>query len=288
LGDLVQPEERQQRIEEYLQRVEFVSLEELARNLSVSVSTVRRDVSLLEARGNIRRTHGGARLVNSRSDEFTFSSRDTHQLEEKEAIGKVCADLIQNRQTVIIDAGTTAYHVARHLSSKVVQIVTNSLPVANLYASHQHIELVLSGGVIYPRVGVLVGPLAVETFRKTHADVAIISAGGITANGVTNSHALLVDIQRAMMNAAAKVILCMDHTKLGRQSVAELCALDRVHLLVTDAGASEGDIQALRGAGLEILVAGKEGATAATVGVSSPAPEPAPTVEPGGASMNWD
>jgi DeoR family fructose operon transcriptional repressor len=253
-------EERQRRIEEYLQRAEFASLEELARLLDVSVSTVRRDVTLLEAGGNVRRTHGGARLVSTpKSDEFLFSARDTHELGEKEAIGKLCASLVAPRQTVIVDTGTTVYHVARYLEAMTLQVVTNSLPVANLFASHQKIEVVVTGGVIYPRLGALMGPLAVDTFRKTHADVAIMSAGGITVDGVTNSHALLVDIQRAMMQSAGRVIFCMDHTKLGRRSVAHLCELGRIDLLITDSGASAEVVEELRARGLRVMVAGPEG-----------------------------
>jgi DeoR/GlpR family transcriptional regulator of sugar metabolism len=264
-------EERQRRIEVHLLKVEFSSLEELARAVDASVSTVRRDVTALEALGNVRRTHGGARVVTPRSDEFAFSNRDTHELREKEAIGRLCAGLISPRQTVIVDAGTTAYHAARYLEAMPLQIITNSLPVANLFASHQRVEVIVSGGVIYPRLGVLVGPLAVETFRKTHADVAIMSAGGITTEGVTNSHALLVDIQRAMLQGAGKVILCMDHTKLERRSVAELCPLEMVHTLITDSGASEESIAALRARGLEVLVAPLE-TTAAKEGPVSVSP----------------
>src|SRR5437899_2094093 len=180
-------EERQHRIGEYLQKVEFASLEEIAQQVAASVSTVRRDLTVLEAAGSVRRTHGGARVVVPRSDEFTFSARDTHQLAEKEAIGRACAELIRSNQSVIMDAGTTVYHVARYLESKSPQIVTNSLPVANLFASANRMEVVVSGGVIYPRLGVLVGPHAVETFNKIHADVAIMSAGGVSVEGVTNS-----------------------------------------------------------------------------------------------------
>src|SRR6266699_1332832 len=160
--------------------------------------------------------------------EFTFSARDTHQLTEKEAIGKACAELISANQSVILDAGTTVYHVARYLESKSTQIITNSLPVANLFGSANRVEVVVSGGVIYPRLGVLVGPHAVDTFNKIHADVAIMSAGGVSVEGVTNSHGLLIDIQRAMIRAAQKVIFCFDHTKFGRQSVLPLCGLDDV------------------------------------------------------------
>src|SRR5437660_1918738 len=109
----MQAEERQKRIAEYLQKVEFASLEEISKQVGTSLSTVRRDLSVLETSGTVRRTHGGARLVNPRSDEFTFAARDTHQLAEKEAIGRACADLIAPNQSIIIDAGTTVYHLAR-------------------------------------------------------------------------------------------------------------------------------------------------------------------------------
>src|SRR5258708_38569698 len=251
----MQPEERQHRIAEYLQKAEFASLEEIASQMDASVSTVRRDLTALEIAGTVRRTHGGARIVSPKSDEFTFSARDTHQLAEKEAIGRACAELIAPNQSVIMDAGSPVYDVARYLEPKAPQIITNSLPVANLFASANRIEVVVSGGVIYPRLGVLVGPHAVEAFSRIHADISIMSAGGISIEGITNSHGLLIDIQRAMIKAAQKVIFCFDHTKLGRQSVLPLCALDSVDSIVTDAAAPDGLIGALRTRGIEVIVA---------------------------------
>jgi DeoR family transcriptional regulator, fructose operon transcriptional repressor len=252
-------EERQHRIEEYIQGVEFASLEELSKQLAVSISTVRRDLNILEAGGNIRRTHGGARLINPKSDEFAFTARDTHELTEKEIIGKACANLIRSGQTVIMDAGTTVYHVANQLQDRNLQIVTNSLPVANLFIAAQRTEVVVSGGVIYPRLGVLVGPLAVKSFSELHADVAIMGAGGITLEGFTNSHALLIDIQRAMMKSAGRVVFCLDHTKFGRKSVAFLCGIELNPMIVTDNGTPIELVSELRERGLEILVAYPDG-----------------------------
>jgi len=256
----MQAEERQRRIEEYLQQVEFALLEELAKKVEVSVSTVRRDLAILETAGNVRRTHGGARVVNPRSDEFTFSARDTHQLREKEAIGRACAELIKPNQSLILDAGTTVYHVARYLENKSPQILTNSLPVANFFASAHRVEVVVSGGVIYPRLGVLVGPLAVEAFSKIHADVAIMSAGGITPEGVTNSHGLLIEIQRAMIHAAQRVIFCIDHTKFGRKSISPMCDLEVIDTVVTDSDAPGDLVAALRARDIEVVVAAPAGA----------------------------
>ncbi|MFN3409799.1 MAG: DeoR/GlpR family DNA-binding transcription regulator [Limisphaerales bacterium] len=248
-------DERQKRLEEYLQKAEFASLEELAAHVGVSVSTVRRDLTALESTGTVKRTHGGARIVSPPTDEFAFSARDTHQLEEKEAIGRAAAGLIEPNQSVIVDAGTTAYHVARHLLDRVQMVVTNSLPVANLFASASRIEVVVSGGIIYPRLGVLVGPLAVETFAKVHADVAIMGAGGLSLEGVTNSHALLIDIQRAMIRAVQQVILCVDHTKLGRKSIMPLCELGAIGTVVTDHLAPEEFLNQLRERGVRVVVA---------------------------------
>src|SRR5688500_9009022 len=139
----MQAEERQKRIEQYLAKVEFASLEELARQVSASPSTVRRDLNSLEQAGHIRRTHGGACLVNPRSDDYIFSQREAVQLSEKEAIGRTCSALIQPGQSVIVDAGTTAFQVARQLDGKTLQIITNSLPVANLFASTPNTEVIV-------------------------------------------------------------------------------------------------------------------------------------------------
>jgi DeoR/GlpR family transcriptional regulator of sugar metabolism len=147
------------------------------------------------------------------------------------------------------------YHVARYLEAKTPQIITNSLPVANLFASANRLEVVVSGGVIYPRLGVLVGPLAVEAFSKIHADVAVMSAGGISLDGITNSHGLLIDIQRAMIKGAQKVIFCFDHTKFGRKSVTPLCELDCVDAIVTDNEAPAALVEGLRGRGIDVIVA---------------------------------
>ncbi len=252
----MQSEERQAKIEAYLQKAEFASLEELAQSLDASVSTVRRDVAALEERGIARRTHGGARLLQvPKSDEYVFNVRDTHQAAEKERIGAACAALIAPGQNVILDSGTTCFHVARQLGEKVAQVITNSLPIANHFSGSNRHEVHLSGGVIYPRLGTLVGPHAVETFSRMHADVAVLSGGGIVADGIYNSHALLVDIQRAMIAGAAKVIFCFDHTKFGRRSTFFLCDFAQVDVIVTDAAAPVDLITELRAKGLEVVVA---------------------------------
>lgn len=252
----MQPEERQAKIEAYLQRAEFASLEELAQHVGASVSTVRRDVAGLEERGVARRTHGGARSLGApKNDDYVFNLRDAQQVAEKERIGAACAALVPPGRTVFLDSGTTCFHVARHLADKVAQIITNSLPVAHQLSAASRHEVHLSGGTVYPRLGTLVGPHAVETFSRLHADVAILSGGGITADGITNTHGLLVDIQRAMIAGAARVIFCCDHTKFGRRSTFFLCDFADIDTIVTDAAAPADLVAALRAKGLEVVIA---------------------------------
>ena len=255
----MQSEERQKAIESHLIREEFASLDELAQIVGASISTVRRDLDLLEGKGIVKRTHGGARLSLPRPDESIFSVQDTGQQKEKELIARVCADLIQPNQTVIVDAGTTCFHVARRLESKSAHIITNSLPVANHFSSENKVEVVVSGGVIYPKLGVLVGPMAVACFSQVHADVAIMSCAGLTPDGITNSHGLLIEIQRAMMEAAGRIILCVDHTKFGRQSISKLCDLDAIDTLITDELPPAEMQEALANAGVVVIVARSDG-----------------------------
>lgn len=245
------------RIEAYLQRVEFASLEELAQDVGVSVSTVRRDVTQLESAGKAVRTHGGARLASGvpKPDDMAFSALNARQTAEKDAIARACATLISPNQTVILDAGSTVYRVAQEIADRHLQIITNSLPVANRFASSPHTEVVVCGGVIYPRLGVLVGPQAVDTFSRMHADVAILGASGISHEGFFNSHALLIDMQRAILRAARRVIFCLDHSKFDRRSMFFLCDFSRAFTVVTDTRAPAAMVEFLRGRGVEVVQA---------------------------------
>ena len=251
----MQPEQRKKQIQAILSEREFASLEDLARDIGASPSTIRRDLIELENSGVLQRTHGGARTVAKETqDEFAFRNRQQRFQEEKAAIGQAAADLVETQQCVICDTGTTVYEAARRLGDKMPQILTNSLPVANLYASSAGVELIVSGGVLYPRLGALVGPVAEKFFGRFNANIAIMGGDGVTVDGIYNSHTLLIDIQRKMMEAAEKVIFCLDSGKVGRRSVSQLCGLEQVDLLITDQQTPPQIVEALRAKGLQVEV----------------------------------
>ena len=251
----MQAELRQKLIEEYLEEVEFASLEELSDKVDASLSTVRRDLGQLSENGKIKRTHGGARLIQPPSDEFNFSRRQTVESSSKQRVAERCAELISPNQNVFLDAGSTVFEVARKLEDKTPHIVTNSLSIANLYAAHRDIEVIVSGGVIYPRLQVLVGELAVKAYQSFNADIAVLGAGGATEAGVMNSHLLLIEIQRAMIASAQKVIVCLDSSKMGRQSFTPLCDWKSVDVLVTNRDAPKALISHIKKQKVEVLLA---------------------------------
>jgi DeoR/GlpR family transcriptional regulator of sugar metabolism len=244
-----------QRRESILQVIEqqgFVSLHELVTRLGASESTVRRDLEYLDGIGQIRRTRGGAAYT---GDSITpFEDRIEAALPEKQWIGRAVADLISNGETILLDGGTTTLEVARCLVGKSLQVVTNSLPIANLLAQLPSIELILIGGYLYPRTGVALGPLAAAALAELHVPRLIMGTGGITEKGLFNSNSLLVECERLMVQAAEEVWVVADSSKFGRSALAFLCELSKVTRMIVDSGLTDQWRDVIRGAGIELIL----------------------------------
>jgi DeoR family transcriptional regulator, fructose operon transcriptional repressor len=254
-GILVAEERRNQLLE--MVRVKgFASLPELAEQLQVSESTVRRDLDYLEEVGAARRTHGGVFYTGPSPKLPHFDEREAAHWDQKKLIAEEAVKLVEDGDTVLLDGGSTTYEVARLLVGRPLQIVTNSLPVANLFASNANHDLVLLGGYVYPRTGVALGPYANEMLKRLTVRRTILSVAGASDRGFFNSNLLLVETERAMMDAADEVIVVADSSKFGRQSLAHLCALDQVQHLVVDAEISDAWRAKLQAAGVTLHIAG--------------------------------
>jgi DeoR/GlpR family transcriptional regulator of sugar metabolism len=166
---------------------------------------------------------------------LNFAAREATAAAEKAAIGRAAAELVAEDETVVLDAGTTTFQVARALGGRSLQVVTNSLPIANVLASEARIELVFVGGFIYPRTGAALGPLANEVLARVHANKAVMGCAGINEDGLYNANTLMVESQRRMVEAADEVIVVADHTKFGKRALARLMDLSEIDRLVTDA-----------------------------------------------------
>ena len=184
-----------------------------------------------------------------------FDERTSSASREKRAIGQAAAALIDDGDTVLLDGGTTTFEVARALLGRPVQIVTNSIPIAQLAASSKETDLILIGGYVYPRTGVALGPLAIAMMQGIRVRRSILGAGGIVAEGVFNSNLLLVETERKMMACGQDVMIVADHTKFGRLSLAFLCKLEEIGDLVVDPELGETDQAMIEAAGVRIHLA---------------------------------
>ena len=189
-------EERRQKVLDLVSERGFIALGDLAKTLNASESTIRRDLDYWDQQGLIKRTHGGAMFRDDAQGLPALEERTSREMEEKRQIAKAAAARIQDGDAILLDGGTTTLEVARLLVGRPLQIVTNSLPIANLFASSRETDLVILGGYVYPRTGVALGPLTVRMMEDIHVHQTILSVGGITAKGLFNSNLLLVETER--------------------------------------------------------------------------------------------
>jgi DeoR/GlpR family transcriptional regulator of sugar metabolism len=253
-------EERRQRILDLVSRQGIVSLDDLVRAVEASESTVRRDLDYWQQQGILKRTHGGAIYVGDGQGALpALEERSARQIEEKREIARATVSRIHDGDAILIDGGTTTLEVARLLVGRQLQIVTNSLPIANLFASSRETDLVLLGGYVYPKTGVALGQLTVKMMEDVHVHQTIMSVSGLTARGLFNGNLLLVETERQMMRCADEVVVVADHTKIGRQALAFLCELSAIDTLVVDHGITSEQRELLDQANVRLVVAGGVG-----------------------------
>ena len=250
-------EERRQKLADIVSAKGFVPLPELVSQMDVSESTVRRDLDYLHEVGRLRRTHGGAIAIGDQVALPAFEDRRGRQAEEKERIARTMAQLVRDGETLLLDGGTTTYAIARHLLNRSLQVVTNSLPIANLLGCSRDIDLVLIGGYVYPKTGVALGSLAQQVIQGLHVHRLIMSVAGLTERGLFNNNLLLVETERAMMRCAEETTVVADHTKFGQRGLVFLDDWTGIDRVVVDSGLTE-EQRAMVSPNVEVVIASDE------------------------------
>jgi DeoR/GlpR family transcriptional regulator of sugar metabolism len=232
-----------------------VTIGELATTLGVSEMTIRRDLELLELEGLARRVRSGAISTVSRSHEPPFAVRATKSTEEKRAIGRAAAGLLEDGDTAILDVGTTTLELARNLHRRRrLTVVTSSILIAAELGNSTDIRVIVTGGTLRPGELSLVGPAAEEPFTELNCDVAFIGVAGVDAErGLTEYNLDDARIKRAAIGAARRCIVLADRTKLGQVALARVAPLGAVDTLVTDARPDHPTVVAATNMGIAVI-----------------------------------
>jgi DeoR/GlpR family transcriptional regulator of sugar metabolism len=252
---LATTEDRRTRLIELIRQRGFASLPALAEQLAVSESTVRRDLDFLEESGVAQRTHGGVFYTGPSPKLAHFDQRQSLNWDKKRQIAVAASRLIDDNDTILLDGGSTTYELAQLLVGRPLQVVTNSLPVANLFTSSETADLVIVGGYVHAKTGVTLGPYANQMLAGLNVRRAVLSVAGINERGYFNSNLLLVETERAMTSAADEVIVVADSTKFGRTSLTHLSDLDSIDTLVTDHEIDPAWRDRLTAAGVKVIIA---------------------------------
>jgi DeoR/GlpR family transcriptional regulator of sugar metabolism len=248
------PVERRSKIMTILQREGRCLVGELARQLGVSEVTVRQDLDLLERRGVLGRTHGGAVLKDQLGLEKPFQIVETTFTAEKQRIAQAAAMLLSPGDTVILDVGTTLTEVAKQLRGRRdLTIFTNSLNIAAILEENPGITTIVTGGTLRPQQHSLVNPYAELILSKINVDLVLLGISGITVDqGVTNVNIAEAEMKALFLKVARRRVVLADSSKIGKVSLAEVAALNQIDLLITDRAGDAEQINSLREAGLKV------------------------------------
>ena len=243
-----------------LRRKGSVSLEELIKTLHASPASVRRDLAKLETKGLVRRTTGGATLIEPllyepfRYDAL-FQNREQHRAAEKRRIGLAGGELVQENETVGFTAGTTTTHVARTLRNRHnIRVITNAVNIAMELSNCEGLRTFVTGGFVqWAGSFSLVGHAAVSFLNDVYMDKVFVSVCGIDpARGVTVIESEEALTFRAMVRQAKRVIVVADSSKLGNVTPALVCPISDIHMLITDARASDKTVATFTERGVEV------------------------------------
>ncbi len=249
--------ERRAKILEILEEKGQARVNDLSSLFGVSEVTIRNDFDKLEEKGLLIRTRGGGiRNQRARTD-YQLSTEATHHLREKQLIGKKAAALVGEKDTLLMDVGTTTLEVARNLTGmQELTVITNALNIAGQFMDNVNIKVIVPGGALRNSTVSLIGPIAEDTIRNLYCDKMFLGANGVDSRfGISKTHIEDAHLNRLMMSISREVILVVDSSKFLKRSFSALAPVSGVHKIVTDSGAPEAELRNIEKTGVEVIIA---------------------------------
>lgn len=234
-----------------------VSVAELSQRFDVSPVTIRNNLTTLEQQGLLVRTHGGA--MTGPTDglvEPAFTLRQKARAVEKERIGRAAAELVQDGDTIALDASTTAWQVACYVKDRhELTVVTNGLCIALEFLHSPGATVVMPGGTLRTASASLVGELGARVLEQYHVQKGFFGARGLTLEeGLTDVNQYEVELKRRMVEISKKVIAIVDASKWGEVAFASFASLDQVSQVIADTAVPTEMVAALRERGIEVTL----------------------------------
>lgn len=259
MDDLSAAERRSQIAQMVLENGKVI-VANLVNQFKVTETSIRRDLTLLEQGGRLKRIHGGAIPIPGSSRTDSFSEKKELHIKAKERIGKVAAELIRPKDIVLLDSGTTTLQVVRHVPSvlrngNMITLVTNSQPIAQEVLTWPSPNLTILGGLYLPDYQATVGPQTLAQLEELTADKVFLGADGVTlGSGATTANILMAEVDRKMADHSRQVILVTDSSKIGRVGFVPIRAMKSIHILITDSNAPSDIVETIRELGVQVLL----------------------------------
>lgn len=247
--------ERKQKIIEYVEAHQLVSVSQLAEIFNVHEATIRRDLANLEQEGFLRRTHGGVVAAQKVQSEPEFSRRSMENTAEKKVIGHLAASLINEGDNIIVDSGTTTFQLIEHVVLfENLTIITNDINIAAELRMYPNIKTFVTGGMLTPESYMLNGFHTNEILRSFQVDKAFIGTPAFHFDkGITHFDEHLVSAKKEMIASADEIIVMTDHTKIGKVSLHSIASIDKINWLVTDEKIEQTEMKRIQQRGVRVL-----------------------------------
>ncbi|MBE9916847.1 DeoR/GlpR transcriptional regulator [Paenibacillus donghaensis] len=249
------PLERQKKMLDLLTVKKVLKMNELTKELDISVDTLRRDIHLLVGQGKIEKIYGGIKLAD-RFGESSMEDRMVNHLEEKEQIARKCSEFIQDGDCIYIDSGSTTYQIAKYIKhKKQLTVITGSIPVIQELMNSE-IELIIIGGKIRKEEQSVVAFDYIFNFHELNVRKAFICCSGITIErGISDYNLEEAVTRKKMIDLSQEVIVAADNTKFGKDVTVSIAPLDRIDTIVTDANIDRSFQAKFKKTGMNLVIA---------------------------------
>ena len=226
--------------------------------LLVSSATLRRDLVRLEEMGQLKRVHGGAEAIEAAQQSHlstrSFGLSQTLNAERKRAVAEVAASMCADGDSIIINAGSTTWFMAEFLRDRRMQILTNSMPIANELISTSDNRIVLPGGEVYREQGIILSPFDEDAIQHFTASKMFMSCYAISQMGIIEGDPLIARAEAKLLTRAEELVVIADSSKFEQRGSMAVCQLSRVSTLITDSGAPAAMLDIIRAAGVHVIV----------------------------------